>query len=867
MFLQITIPERSLMMKHRSLRTKISFTIVVIVMVALLLVSMIFLLSSRNITNTLIRTSQEMGQISREKSSSSMTELTQTRLQELAHGRATLADRMFLEFEQAVRTAASNAETIYEHAEMYAPRSVELPEMENDGILTVQALFASDTDPSDPRIIQELALLGNIQDTLYSINQNSANIASNYIATESGIMIQADYISAKKFNDKGEIMPLDAKQRAWYAGAKETGDTFLTPVIRDLHTPRLAVMCGVPIYCLDEFKGVAGAGMYLDDVEALVKDLGLGEMGEACVVNQFGQVLFSTYQENELSVFYQGQDLVTSHDPNLNTMAEKAIAHESGIIVLELNWIPRYVAYAPMETTGWSVFIVLPQEAVEAPTRQLENDLLQISEQAVQESDSQIRTAVFWLLIILAVAVLLSLLLSLFLSRRIVRPIQTLTDEVSRIGGDDLDFHLDLNTGDETQVLANSFESLTVRMKTYINDIQTITAEKERIGTELSLATRIQADMLPNIFPAFPDRTDFDIYASMDPAKEVGGDFYDFFLIDDDHLALVMADVSGKGIPAALFMMGSKILIQNQLMSGLSPAQVLETVNEQICANNREEMFVTVWIGILDLKTGQLTAANAGHENPTLKKPGGHFELIKDKHGFVVGGLPGMSYKDYTWQLEPGSKIFVYTDGLPEANELHNDLFGTDRMLKALRAAEDGSPEQILHAVDAAVSGFVGNAPQFDDLTMLCVQFNGPENGAVSVSEYRTTASAGNLDALNDFIEEKLEALSCPPKTIIQIRIAVDEIFSNIANYAYQEGNGPVAVLLEDSEEPRSVILRFTDSGKPFDPLSVPAPDLTLPPEERPVGGLGIYMVRKTMDRVSYEYRDGKNVLTIEKRF
>ena len=211
-----------------------------------------------------------------------------------------------------------------------------------------------------------------------------------------------------------------------------------------------------------------------------------------------------------------------------------------------------------------------------------------------------------------------------------------------------------------------------------------VTAEKERIGTELALATRIQADMLPNIFPAFPDRTDFDIYATMDPAKEVGGDFYDFFLIDDDHLCMVMADVSGKGVPAALFMMASKIILRNNAMMGKSPAKILGPTNA-ICSNNQEEMFVTVWLGILEISTGKLTAANAGHEYPVMKRPDGRFELLKDKHGFVVGGMEGVKYKDYELQLEPGAKLFLYTDGVPEA---------TDAQRAVRHGADAGGPER-----------------------------------------------------------------------------------------------------------------------------------------------------------------------------
>ena len=251
---------------------------------------------------------------------------------------------------------------------------------------------------------------------------------------------------------------------------------------------------------------------------------------------------------------------------------------------------------------------------------------------------------------------------------------------------------------------------------------QALALEKERLDTELSLATRIQANSLPR---DFPERGEFSLCASMTPAKEVGGDLYDFFMIDDDHLALVIGDVSGKGVPAALFMMVAVSLIHHVCRGELSPAKVLQTVNGEICARNPEEMFVTVWLGILEISTGRLTAANAGHEYPALKHPGEPFELVKDRHGFVIGGMEGMRYRDYELQLEPGGKLFVYTDGIPEANDASGALFGAERMVAALRDSEDGSPAQVLEGVQSAVAAFVGDAPQFDDLTMLCLQYNG----------------------------------------------------------------------------------------------------------------------------------------------
>ena len=250
--------------------------------------------------------------------------------------------------------------------------------------------------------------------------------------------------------------------------------------------------------------------------------------------------------------------------------------------------------------------------------------------------------------------------------------------------------------------------------------------------TELNMATEIQMSMLPLTFPAFPDRSEFDIYASMDPAKEVGGDFYDFFLIDDDHLATVIADVSGKGVPAALFMMSSKILLNDHATIGGSPAEILERVNKLVYANNKAHMFVTVWLGILEISTGKLTSASAGHEYPMINV-NGKYELLKDKHGLAIGAMPNSKYKDTEITLNKGDSVFVYTDGVAEATDANNELFGTDRTLEALNAIPAGvSQKEILAGVRSAVDAFVKEAPQFDDLTMLGLKYFGPKTSSES---------------------------------------------------------------------------------------------------------------------------------------
>ena len=343
---------------------------------------------------------------------------------------------------------------------------------------------------------------------------------------------------------------------------------------------------------------------------------------------------------------------------------------------------------------------------------------------------SELRAFLYRMLLIAALNIAMALILYVvFVRHSITKPVSKLADFTKKIteAGEFNKQHIELNTGDEIEDLGSAFNYMLEELEQYIDNLEKVTAEKERIGAELSVATQIQASMLPCIFPAFPDRPEFNVYATMQPAKEVGGDFYDFFLVDEDHLAMVIADVSGKGVPAALFMVIAKTLLKNSAQTGASPKEILEKVNNQLCENNDAEMFVTVWIGILQISTGKMVCANAGHEYPAICKREGSFELLKDKHGFVLAGMEGARYREYELQLQEGDSFYVYTDGVPEATNADQQLFGTERMLLALNRNPHAIPEEFLPAVKAEIDAFVGNAPQFDDITMLGIYYRGPE--------------------------------------------------------------------------------------------------------------------------------------------
>lgn len=338
-------------------------------------------------------------------------------------------------------------------------------------------------------------------------------------------------------------------------------------------------------------------------------------------------------------------------------------------------------------------------------------------------------------LVLLGITIVICLLILAGINRILLVPVKSLSqaaalfvkDKESTKKTQTAISQLNIHTGDEIEELSEAIKTMEMEINDYIDHLTEVTAEKERMGAELNIATQIQASMLPCIFPAFPDRNEFDIYASMDPAKEVGGDFYDFFLIDEDHIALVMADVSGKGVPAALFMVIAKTLLKNTAQSGISPKEVLSQVNTQLCENNEAEMFVTVWLGIMQISTGHMVCANAGHEYPAIRRVGGQYELLHDKHGFVLAGMEGSRYREYEITLQKGDSLFVYTDGVPEATNAENELFGTDRMLEALNQNPDAASEEVIRQVQKAMEVFVKQAPQFDDITMLSMIYKGKE--------------------------------------------------------------------------------------------------------------------------------------------
>lgn len=486
-------------------------------------------------------------------------------------------------------------------------------------------------------------------------------------------------------------------------------------------------------------------------------------------------------------------------------------------------------------TYGYCVIAVLPQEEV----------LLN-------------RDASLYVNSFLEIMVFASLFVVLYelIHRVVVSNIRQVNKGLDQITQGELDTVIDVRQSHEFDVLSNDINATVDSLKGSIETIQ------KHMDEEMQVAKSIQTSALPNVFPAFPGRKDFDIFASMDPAKEVGGDFYDFYLIGNK-LYFLVADVSGKGIPAAMFMMRAKTQLKSLAEAGHPINEVFTMGNNSLCSGNDAGMFVTAFMGSLDLETGLIEYSNAGHNPPLVRHQNGTFEYLKSKVNFVLGGMEGIPYKKQTLQLEKGDVLFIYTDGVTEATNIHTVLYGEDRLQRILNQIEYNDMHSLCDQIKVTVDDFTGEAQQFDDITMMGIKFLGSDISKIHFDEGKIE----DIPSVTAFVEEKLEPMDCPYKVVLQLGMVIDEVYSNIVRYGYKNTQGPVTVTLEECQGPHGVILSFVDEGIPYNPVIKEDPDVTLSAEERQIGGLGIFMVKKFTDDMTYEYKNDKNVLKIRKNF
>jgi sigma-B regulation protein RsbU (phosphoserine phosphatase) len=662
------------------------------------------------------------------------------------------------------------------------------------------------------------------------------------------------YFSAYSYNDNGTILTTQEGNEHyeyffmdWYQTAKLLDRPVWTEPFFDYNPEDIYSTDAIASYCKPikdsngEYIGTFSTDISLDWLSETISAVKPYPNSYSIMIGEGGTFFV---HPDSTKLFFQTifTETLENPDPDLSDLGHAMLRGEEGMRELQMDGVDSYVFFKPLGETGWSVAIVCPQSDIFGGYNHLKRIVLFI--------------VIFGLLLMLPV-------FGRIISREL-KPLRSLADQTDTIARGNFDQQLsDDGRCDEIGRLSHSFVDMQHSLIRYIDELKETTATKASIESELKVASSIQASMLPRIFPPFPERKDIDLYASMKPAKEVGGDLFDFFL-RDEKLFFCIGDVSGKGAPAAMLMAVTHSLFRAASSHESDPSVIVRTINDTICQDNDANMFVTLFLGVLDLPSGRMRYCNAGHDSPLVYQEA--LSTLDCLPNIPVGIIADMKYVTQECTLTSGSTLFLYTDGLTEAMDPDYQQFGKDRVtpLVASCCKQGMTPRQILDAVLEGVHAFVKDADQSDDLTMLALRYT-PGQFATLLSEKLTlSCDIDRVPELNDFIESIGQKLEMDPMMIGQVQLAVEEAVVNVMNYAYPEGRkGFVTVkAMSDGHELRLVVI---DSGMAFDPTSKEKADVSLSVEDRPIGGLGIFLVRELMDSINYERADGRNLLMMIK--
>ena len=828
-----------------------------------LILGTVFFLSVAGIRRTVLAHSNILGDSAAGVGAYALEVQLSEKIGRIAQDAALILDERLKKIENHTRTTADITGSIYTTRQGWSPRPLPLVRPGEIPPPRPYLYVAPGIDYS--RVRAEAELAGNISDFLRQIVVIDKGISTSTVCGESGYVIAMD---VNPWPTAGS----DLRVFRWYSEAKAAGGLYWTDVYEDHRGRGAAITCAVPFYDHSagsrSFRGVTRSTVMLSDFSRIVDFAGIGS-GQLFIINREGIKIYSsdgvdiTIEEGGI---ISGENFLESSSPRLRSLGLSMTLGASGMTELEMDGVPVYAAYAPIKTLGWSLGIAVSVQEISASAFLIENQIWRITDRTKADMDRYILLLAGFMAVLLLLTLLGIAVFAVRFTHAITGPILALNNGVHEVAGGNLEREVVVRTGDELEQLAVSFNIMTTQLRRQMAEISRTAAERQRIETELDIATRIQMNMLPGEFPPFRGRkNEFDLYAQIHPAKEVGGDFYDFFFIDDDHFVMIIADVSGKGIPAALFMATTKTIIKNRLQSGEDPALALEIINRQLCGNNIMDMFVTVWFCILEISSSRLVYVNAGHNQPLVRRNGQGCTFLVSPPDLVLAGMDDTRYHSREMRLDCGDMLFLYTDGITEAADTSGGHYGKERLRGFLDANARQPLRELLPGLRSDVAAFTGSAEQSDDITMLAIRISGGEEPVQR--SITIIADVSHLDELNAFIGKDLAAYSCPQKICGQIELAVEELFVNIASYAYGGGYGEVTVdcRIEPSPGKITMTLVFHDRGGAFNPLEYSDPDVSLPLEDRKPGGLGLLIVKKTMDTIQYSRESGTNRLEFSK--
>lgn len=729
----------------------------------------------------------------------------------------------------------------------------------------------------------ELERIGSLKNVIASIAEYSG-VSAIYYASEDGYMIAIDDNSEARMEsmvdmDNPEYLgAYDPRQRDWYKKALEVemDECAISKIYKDIDGNDV-ITWSAAVVVNGKKKGVVAMDIRYSNISILAaphSDREYVQYSE--IINEDGEPVlkFGTGEFEYINIFdepeFEKSAEELKNQKKTDNLQQDNIRTDENLVSDEVNYKDREYLMSGTNISGTNLYFIhfVDKNETEAYQAELQQKLQTF--QSIQNKFENITVnMLIFFAILFFIVFFIMIIVSRIVSARISKPIQNLIHDVQIIGGGNLKHQVDIHTGDELEQLGAVFNRMTLSLKNYMENLRQVAMEQERISTELNVAASIQLDMLPRVFPAFPGEISFDIRAFMHPAKEVGGDYYDYFMLDEKHLVTVVADVSGKGVPAALFMMMGKTLMRSQAAYLNNPAEIMEAVNKGLNENNEEMMFITGFFSILNLVTGELIYANAGHNAPLLyRAEKGEYEYIKEDADLVLGIMEDTTYKEHSLLLSPGDKFFLYTDGVTEAADIKGRLYGEEHLRELMNRKEmlELSGEALIKALNQDIQEFANGAGQADDITMVWVsykeykQIEEKEDGKRKLT---VGANLANLERVLGFVEEILRDKNVPEKTITKVQFVLDEMFTNIASYAYPDRNGEVVIICELSYK-QKIIIHLEDGGIAYNPLDREKPDVELPVESREIGGLGIFLVKNMVDEMKYCYEEGRNKLTLE---
>ena len=662
-----------------------------------------------------------------------MHQIKQT-LGELAESRAEFIEQETDSIIQDVQLLSKTMTDICKNPNSYKPVTLPDPRKDKIGKGETYVTYCPDLlkNGTSPELQREIEIAGNIRTIMMPIAKSFASYKSSFfVGSSKGYFFGID-VNPRQMGDtvipEEEIYYFDCRLRPWYKNAVDAGGIAFSDLYTDINNDEYQfISCSMPYYDNNGVAGVVGMDLANKDIYETINETVIGKNGFSFVLNDKGHVIFSSRTSGELAAVAGNGDLRKSSEKTLADAAKKMVDGEGGILPVFVDGDEYFLAFAPLKNRGWSFATLTLRKDVDAAAETSQKYFLA----QINGFSSRLQDKYFYITFF-AGLLGLGLLHLLFnasknLSHRLVRPIHVLSEGVREIAQGNLDKKIDIRTGDETEDLANSFNAMTDDLKNYMANLTKVTAEKEHIATELDVASEIQRGMLPKDFPT---RDDFELFATMTPAKEVGGDFYDFYFIDETHLAVTVADVSGKGISAALFMVIAKTILNNFAVSthnreGL--AEVVAAANDKLCANNDAMMFVTVFIGVLDLETGEFVYVNGGHNPPVIyHAEENRCEFLDVKKNFVLGPMDGIPFIEQRITFKRGDLIFMYTDGVTEALNVADEEYLPERLIDFMNSTDCRADLQtLLKNVRGDVSKHVGEAEQSDDITMFALRFKG----------------------------------------------------------------------------------------------------------------------------------------------